>query len=381
MKKKYAVVLLMAAALVLTACGEKDTKEAESTAKETAEKADAEEPAEEESAEEVADELLDYDPVLYEDLTSTIVTLGDYKGLTAVKTVKEVTDADVQKEVREVKKSYGELVDVDRAEEGDVVTIDFTGYVDGETSDNLQGTEYALELGSGSFVPGFEEQLIGAAADEDREVNVTFPEDYYEDMAGKDARFDVHVHGVQRYEVEGWSDDFVKENMGYESIADMENTIRQELETTAEEEADANLEYDLVSALLAAGEYDVQDADVEAYIEEMLSEYKTYAAAANMELEAFLQAYVGVTEAQLRELFRETAIFRVQMTLTFHEIAKLEGLEVSDEEYEEQLNSLAEQYGYEDGAAVEAVYSPDMIREQLIQEKAIALIRENAVVE
>lgn len=379
MKRKYAVILLAAAALTLTACGGKDNQKAENAAEETT---SAEDTAEEEATEEVANELLDYDPVLYGDLTSTIVSLADYKGLTATKTVQEVTDADVQKEIRTAKKSYAELVDVDRAaEEGDVVTIDFTGYVDGETSGSLQGSEYPLELGSGIFVPGFEDQLIGAAAEEDREVNVIFPEDYYEDMAGKEATFYVHVYGVQAYEVEGWGDDFVKENMGYESIADMENTIRQELETSAEEEADANLEYDLISKLLEASEYDVQDADVEAYIEEMLREYKSYAAASGMELETFLQTYVGVTEEQIRELFRETAIFRVKMTLTFHEIAKLEGTEVSDEEYQARLDSLAEQYGYEDGAAVEAAYSSDMVQEQLIQEKVIDLIRENAVVE
>lgn len=376
MKKKYMAMLLAALVLSVTACGSKDTADAQTAAEDT-------DSAEEEAdAEEAADELLNYDPVLYEDLTSTIVSLAEYKGLTAVKTVQEVTDGDIQKEVRTIKKSYGELTDVDReAEEGDVVVIDFTGYVDGETSDSLQGTEYSLELGSGDFVPGFEDQLIGVKAGEDREVSLTFPEDYYEDMAGKDVVFDVHVHSVQSYVVEGWGDDFVRENLEYESIADMEAVIRQELEAQAEEDAAANFEYDLIESLLESCEYDIQDADVEAYIDEMMGEYQAYASAMGTDLETFLQNYVGMTEAQLRELFRETAVFRVKMTLTFHDIAEQEGIEIGDEEYQEQVNSLAEQYGYEDAADVEAVYSPAMIREQMIQEKVIDLIRDNAAAE
>lgn len=376
MKKKYMAMLLAALVLSVTACGSKDTADAQTAAEDT-------DSAEEEAdAEEAADELLNYDPVLYEDLTSTIVSLAEYKGLTAVKTVQEVTDGDIQKEVRTIKKSYGELTDVDReAEEGDVVVIDFTGYVDGETSDSLQGTEYSLELGSGDFVPGFEDQLIGVKAGEDREVSLTFPEDYYEDMAGKDVVFDVHVHSVQSYVVEGWGDDFVRENLEYESIADMEAVIRQELEAQAEEDAAANFEYDLIESLLESCEYDIQDADVEAYIDEMMGEYQAYASAMGTDLETFLQSYVGMTEEQLRELFRETAVFRVKMTLTFHDIAEQEGIEIGDEEYQEQVNSLAEQYGYEDAADVEAVYSPAMIREQMIQEKVIDLIRDNAAAE
>lgn len=386
MKKKYTAALLAAVMLTMTACGGQNTTDTTGTdnaGEETTETDEtAGDTAGEEETGETVDELLNYDPVLYGDLTSTLVSLGEYKGITAVRNVAEVMDADVQKEIRTVKASYGELVDVDReAELGDVVLIDFTGYVDGETSDNLQGTEYSLELGSGDFIPGFEDQLVGVKAGEDRELNLTFPEDYYEDMAGKDVTFDVHVHQVQAYEVEGWGDDFVKENLEYESVADMEAAIRQDLEAQAEEDADANVEYDLISSLLDSSEYEVQETDVEAYIDEMMSEYQSYASAMGTDLNTFLQSYLGVTEEQLREIFRETAVFRVKMTLTFHDIAELEGIEISDEEYQEQVNALAEQYGYEDTAAVEAVYSPEMIREQMIQEKVIDLIVDNAVIE
>lgn len=371
MKKRYVAVLLAVAMLALAGCGSK-TADTEDTEKNTSEEAgDSTDGKAEESG---------YTPVLYKDLTSTIVKLGEYKGIEAVKDTAEVTDEDVRTELLNIKKNYGELVDVDRAaENGDVVVIDFTGYVDGETSDSLQGTEYSLELGSGKFVPGFEEQLIGAVAEEDREVNLTFPENYYEDMAGKDARFEVYVHKVQSYEVEGWGDDFVKENLEYDSVAQLEEGIRQELLTNAEQEAETNLGYNLIENLIEGSEYEIQDADVEAYLNQMMNSYESNAAYYGIDLNTYLQTYMGVTEAQLQEILKESAEVRVKMTLTVQEIAKLEGMEISDGEYKERRDSLAEQYGYADGAALEAAYSADMIREQIMQEKVLDLLRENAV--
>lgn len=371
MKRKYVLFCLAVFLLGLTACGSNGSEDnGTDTEKESAEEST-----------ENSDGISGYDPVLYEDLTSTLVSLGPYKGLEAHRAVEAVTDEDVQAEVDAIKKEYSQLETVDRpAREGDVVVIDFTGYVDGETSDSLQGTEYSLELGSGEMVPGFEDQLIGAVADETREIALTFPEDYYEEVAGKDATFEVYVHEVQEYVLDDWSDEFVQENLDYNSIADLESSIRDSLEQTAEEEAESNLQYDLVAAFLEGCEFEIQDADVEAYIDQMMSEYETYAAMYSMELDEFLEQALGVTEEQLREAFRETANFRVQMTLAFHQVAEEEGITVSEEEYQEQLQSLADQYGYEDTADIEAVYSRDMIEEQMIQERVIDLIEENAVI-
>lgn len=374
MKKKY-IMILLAAALTLSACGAKETTEQPAEQQETTQAGDGEASEEEEAA------TFTYDPVLYEDLTSKVVSLGDYKGLEATRVVEEVTDEDVQKEVDGVRKSYSEVVDVERpAELGDIVLIDYTGYVDGETSDSLQGKEYSLELGSGTFIPGFEDQLVGASAGEDVEVNVTFPEEYNPQMAGKDARFEVHVQNVQEYQLDEWGDDFIRENLDYDSEEAMKTTIREELEQTASEEADANVEYDLIQKFLDNCEFEIQDADVEAYIDDMMSEYETYATAYQMELEDFLQQAMGITEAQLREMFRETANFRVKMTISFHEVAEAEGLAVTQEEYMERGESLAEEYGYDSVVDVEEVYSRAMIEEQMIQEKVIELIRENAVI-
>lgn len=363
------MMILLAAALTLSACGAKETTDQQETTQ-----AEEGEASEEEAT-------FTYDPVLYEDLTSKVISLGEYRGLEVTRTEEEVTEEDVQAEVDGVRKSYSEVVNVDRpAELGDIVLIDYTGYVDGETSDSLKGQEYALELGSNTFIPGFEDQLVGASAGDDVEVNVTFPEDYNPQMAGKDARFDVHVQNVQEYQLDEWGDDFIRENLDYDSEEDMRATIREELLQTASEEADENVEYDLIEVFLGNCEFEIQDADVEAYIDDMMSEYETYATAYQMELEDFLQSALGVTEAQLRELFRETANFRVQMTIGFHEVAQKEGLTVTQEEYMERAESLAEEYGYDSVVDVEAVYSRKMIEEQMIQDKVIDLIKENAVI-
>ncbi|MCD8249809.1 MAG: trigger factor [Lachnospiraceae bacterium] len=365
MKKKFWMMLMMAAVLALTGCGS-----GSGTAEEMSEDAGETEEASEDSG----------DYVLYEDLTSTLVSLGEYKGIEMAKTVEEVTDEDVQAEISDIKKEYSDLVDVDReAQTGDVVVIDFTGYIDGETSDSLQGTETSVEIGSGSFLEDFENGLIGVTAGEDMEINMTFPENYSEEVAGKDVTFEIYVYRVSEYQLADWSDEFVQENLDYDSIADMEESIRAELETAAEEDAESNWQYELVYAVLENSEYEIEDADVEAYIDQMMSEYETYATMYGMELGEFLETYLGVTEEGLREMFRETAEFRVQMTLAFHEIAELEGMEISDDEYQEYLQSIADEYGYEDASDIETYYSSEMIREQLIQEKVINLICENAV--
>ncbi len=365
MKRKHIMALLAVAALGLTACRGKDAKA----------------PAEGLEAEKGETELPSYEPVLYEDLTSRIVSMGNYKGLEAVRNIKEVTDEEVRDEADRMKKECTDLVTVDReARKGDIVLIDFTGYVDQETSDELSGKEHSLEIGSGEFVPGFEEQLIGAKAGSDVEVNVTFPEDYYEEMAGKSARFEVHVHSVQEYDMEDWGDDFIKEKLGYDNETDMLAAVRKEMEADAEEEADENLEYDLVAALLDACQIEIQEADVKLYSDQMMSEYAAYAAMYGMDLDTFLGSYMGTTEEQLRKAFRETAAFRVQMTLVFHEIAEKEGLKVSEEEYRERLGSVAADYGYEDTSDVEAVYSRAEMEEELIQEKVLNLIRDHAVI-
>lgn len=356
--------MCMAVVCSLAGCGTKENTDAAQT----------------EESQEEAETSVSYEPVLYEDLSSKLVSLGQYKGLEVSRDVEEVTDEDVAKEVWDTEKQYLELKDVDRpAESGDVLTIDFTGYVDGETSDSLKGTDTQLELGSGTFIPGFEDQLIGADAESDVEVNVVFPDEYYEEVAGKEARFEVHVSKVQAYDTSVWNDEYVKQNTDYESQEDMEASIRNELESTAESDATSNWEYELIQEVLNGSEFQIEESDKELYIDQMMSEYETYAAAANMALDDYLSTYLGTTEAQLREFFSTTAEFRVKMTLAFHEIAEQEGITVTDQEYEDRLNELAEQYHYDNTDDIVSLYSEEMIREEIVQEKVISLIEENAV--
>lgn len=366
MKKGCLAVLLAVLVLGVTACGEKEH---------TDETQQAQEAAGEEQAEE--EEVSATKQVTYADLKSTVTSLGEYKGISVERTEEEVTDEMVENEVWGVKKELASLQDIEReAQIRDVVIIDYTGYVDGKTQDSLQGSAYELELGSGAFVPGFEEQLLGVKNGEDREVVLTFPEDYYEDMAGKEARFEVHVQKVQEYVLpEDWKEALLE--MGYENEEDISVKARKELEKVAEEDADANMEYDLLMKVIEGSTYEIQEADAKAYTDEMMREYQMYAAMYGMDLESYL-TQMGKTEEEVRKMYQDTAEFRVKLILTLHEIAKVENIKVTEEECQETLKELAAQYGYEGTEEVEAVYGREMVEDQLIQEKVINLIRSNA---
>lgn len=365
MKKRCLAVLLAVLVLGVTACGEKENTDEAGQTQEA-----GEEQAEGEDASATGQ-------VTYADLKSTVTSLGAYKGISVERIEEEVTDEAVEKEVWGVKKELASLQDIEReAQIKDVVIIDYTGYVDGKTQDSLQGSAYELELGSGAFVPGFEEQLIGAKTGEDREVVLTFPEDYYEDMAGKEARFEVHVQKVQEYVMQdNWQESL--QEMGYENEEDIFVKARQGLEEAAREEADANMEYELLMKVIEGSAYEIQEEDIKAYTDEMMREYQMYAAMYGMDLESYLTQQ-GRTEEEVREMYRETAEFRVKLILTLHEIAKAENIEVTEEECQETLEELAAQYGYEGTEEVEAVYGREMVEDQLIQEKVINLVRENA---
>lgn len=370
MKKRWIMVFVAVMVLGVSGCGGDKTQESTPKTEEMEVVGEGEEEGTQTSVNQ---------QVTYADLTSKVTGLGEYKGLSAKREVAEVTDKEVEDEVWSIQKGYATLQDVDReAKLRDVTVIDYTGYVDGETSDSLQGEGYELELGSGAFVPGFEDQLIGVKAGEDREVVLTFPEDYYEEMAGKEARFDVHVQKVQEYVMENeWNDAFIKENLEYENEADMRAKIREEFEKNAEEDADANMEYELMTQIIGNSTYELQETDIKAYTDEMMQEYQIYASMYGMNLEDYLKQQ-GTTEEKVREMYRETAEFRVKLILTLHEIAKAEQIEASEEECQATLKELAEQYGYEDTKEVEAVYGREMVQEQLVQEKVLDFIRESS---
>ena len=329
------------------------------------------------------EEIKKGEPVVFTALVTTKpeVKLGDYKGIEVEKIDHTVTDEDVDKDIEATQKKNARLITVDdRAiENGDIAVIDFEGFVDDVAFEGGKGEDYELEIGSGTFIPGFEDQLIGVNAEDDVEVNVVFPDEYYEEVAGKEARFEVHVSKVQAYDTSVWNDEYVKQNTDYESQEDMENSIRNDLESTAQSDATSNWEYDLIQEVLNGSEFQIEESDKDLYVDQMMSEYESYAAAANMELDDYLSTYLGTTEAQLREFFRTTAEFRVKMTLVFHEIAQQEGITVSDQEYEDRLNELAKQYNYENTDDIVSLYSEEMIREEIVQEKVISLIEENAV--
>lgn len=362
-------MLFAAMMLGLTACGNKGQEAADSTAAE-----------ETEQTEESTDGFADI--VTYETLTSKLITLGEYKGLQVPFEPREITDEDIQDAILFKLEDFAESGIADRpAQIGDTTVIDFTGYVDGEAFEGGQGSEYPLELGSGSFIPGFEDQLVGVSAGEEVDVNVSFPDPYLNnpDLAGQPALFKVYVHEVQEKIYPELTDEFVKENFNFENEEAWRESVKTDLQQDAESEAEQNYQYELVRALVENCEFDIQEADVKAYTDEMLNEYVSYAAQYGMSLEEFLSSYVGMDEAALRDVYKETAAFRIQMMLVFRAIADAEGIEVSEEECKGLAQEIADQYGYEDVSAVEDIYPSEAFRDQLIQQKALEFLVENAV--
>ncbi len=371
MKKKYILMLLPAAMLSITACGKSEPAK-ETTAAEAPAEAETEEAAPEEAQSEAY-----ADTVTYDNLTSTIKELGEYAGLPVDMESVEVTAEDLEKRIEELLKEKSELVKVDRpAQLGDTAVIDYTGYMNGEAFQGGHATDYPLELGSGSFIDTFEEQLVGASAGDKVEVNVTFPDPYSNpDYAGKPAVFEVEVKEVQARELPELTDAFVKENLDFDTIEALKENLKSTMEEEKKTSAEQNYQLDLVKAFLDNCDFDINKEDVDAYVDEMLNEYRNYANQTGMDLATFLQTYVGMDEASIRSMYEETAMLRLEMALAFHELAEKEGLEVTDEECKEMMQTIADQYGV-DLATVEEQYPLDVFREQLLQQKALEFLKE-----
>ena len=308
------------------------------------------------------------------------VTLGEYKGLT----VTSISQATLDAEVNTILESYTELVEVDRAaQDGDIVNINFVGTLDGEafeggTDDSEEGTD--LELGSGMFIDGFEEGLIGAKAGEEKVLNLTFPEDYYEDMAGKEVVFTVTVNAVQEEVVPELTDEFVAENLGTYTTVD-------EFLTELRENLNLNSYYtQITKTLLDSCEVtEYSEEEVTAEKENMMAYYLSYAeyyaSMTGLDTETALYYVSGLASTEeLEKAAEEYAYQSIKNTMVMKEIAAIEGIEVSEEEYNTRALEYAASYGYEDIATFEADYSKEEIEQIILLDIVMDFLVEEAVI-
>lgn len=309
------------------------------------------------------------------------VELGEYKGLSVEKQDTEVTDEDVQNAIKSRQEKLAELVVKDsEAVEGDTVVIDYEGFVDTEAFDGGKAENHSLELGSNSFIPGFEEQLVGTKAGDNVDVNVTFPEEYQaEELAGKEAVFKVTVHEVKATELPELDDEFAKDvDDEVETLAELENKIRVQLEEEKQQAAkdifeDLALRQAVDNAEVEGG---VPWAMVHEEIHRQMDYFLNNLSRQGIQPEMYYQI-TGTTSQDLHDQFEEEAELRTKTNLVLEAIVKAENLEVSDEEKEEEVKSLAEQYGMEVDQ-VRGFVSDDMLDSDIKMKKAMSIIVDSA---
>ena len=306
------------------------------------------------------------------------VKLGQYKGLEAPKAEVKVVAADVNARLKEMADRNSRLVSVERAvKKGDTADIDFEGFDNGVAFDGGKGENFDLEIGSGSFVPGFEDQLIGMKAGEEKDIDITFPENYTPELAGKPVVFHVKVNEVKEKQVPAIDDEFAKDVSEFDTLKDLKADIKKKLTAERTESAQRAFE-DVLMAKVAEGiEADIPEELVELQAERMMEQFKQQLASQGIPFEQYLKM-TNTAEADFRKQAQGPAADQVKMDLAVEAIIKAEGLEASDEDVESEMKSVAEKYGM-DLDTVKKYLRPEDVKEQVIREKVVKLVADSAV--
>lgn len=306
------------------------------------------------------------------------VKLGEYKGLEVEEESVEVTEEDVDQEMESLRQSQAELVlkEEGAVEEGDTVVIDFEGFLDGEAFEGGKGENHPLEIGSGQFIPGFEEQLIGKKSGEEAEVNVTFPADYHaEDLAGKEAVFQVKIHEVKEKEVPELDDDFAKDvDEEVETLEELKEKKKADLQKEKEQQAENKKREELIEKVTENAEVDIPDSMIETELDHMMREFEQRLQMQGMTMENYFQ-FSGQSEYELKEQMRNDAEKRVKTNLTLEAILEQEELEVTEEDIDKELDEMASLYNMEKDQLVGMLGgNADVLKEDLKIKKAINYI-------
>ncbi len=312
-------------------------------------------------------------------ITKPVVEISDYKGIEVKKVTKAVTDEDVNAEIEKIRNRNARSVTVEdrAAANGDTAVIDFEGFLDGVAFEGGKGEKFPLELGSGSFIPGFEDQIVGKNIGDEFDVNVTFPEHYQaENLAGKPAVFKCKLHELKGKELPAVDDDFAKDVSEFDTLDEYKADIRSKLEKAAADEADTNLDNALVDALVSKMQAEVPQVMYQRRIDDIVREWS---ARNRIRVEDYLK-YVGQTMDQFRANFTEVAKRQVDLRLALEKIAEIEDVQVSDEDIEKEYADMAEQYKME-ADKVKAAVPADAIKNDLRIEKALDLVRNSAKIE
>ena len=306
------------------------------------------------------------------------VELGEYAGLTVTKEAKNVNEGDVDAEVKRMQDRNGRLLTREgAAENGDTVDIDFEGFVDGKAFEGGKAEHYSLVLGSGSFIPGFEDQVVGHSAGEEFDVNVKFPEEYgAAELAGKDATFKIKLHEVKYKELPALDDDFAKDVSEYDTLDELKDSIRNNIKTNLDKQAEQKVENDLMDQVITNMKADIPDAMVDSRIDELVQDFEYRISQQGLKLADYLK-YMGMNIEQFRAQFKEQADKQVKMRLAMEAIVAKEGITASDEEFEEEVKRIADAYKME-ADKVKSIVDAAAVKADLAINKAIDFVKEKA---
>ena len=307
------------------------------------------------------------------------VKLGTYKGLTAPKEAAKVTEKDVNEELKPYIDRATSLVAVKRkAKKGDTAVIDFEGFMDGKPFEGGKGENYSLELGSGAFVPGFEEQVIGMKAGEEKDLNITFPADYVADLAGKDVIFKVKVNEVKEAVKPELDDEFAKDVSEFETLEAFKKDLEDKLTKSREEKAQRDYEEAIIEQLIANMEAEIPETMIDVQVDKMMDDFSSRISAQGMKFEDYLQM-MGMNVDMMRASARPNADKQVKVELALAAVAEAEKFEITDEDVEAEIARLAEQYKLEVAQVKQAVAGADLAHD-LKMKKASDFVFENAKV-
>lgn len=307
--------------------------------------------------------------------------IKDYLGIEVEKKSTEVTDELVNDEIEKVRERNSRMVTVeDRpAQDGDTVVIDFEGFVDGTAFDGGKAENYNLALGSGNFIPGFEEQIVGHNTDEEFSINVKFPEDYQaEELKGKDAEFKIKLHEIKAKELPEVDDEFVKDVSEKETLDEYKEELKETVSKRLKDEAEKDVDDQIANKLMELVEGEIPDAMYDNQANEMVRDFDMRLRSQGMDIDTYMQ-YMGMDKNALKDMYREEAEKRVKLRLALETIAKKENIEVTDADLDEEYSKMAEAYKM-DVEKVKAAVPAESLTEDLKVQKALALVKDKAVI-
>lgn len=310
------------------------------------------------------------------------IEVKDYKGVEIETVASEVTDEDIENELKSMAKRNSRMVAVERpAQEGDTVLIDYEGWVGDTQFEGGTAERQPLKLGSGTFIPGFEEQLIGVSTGEDKDVKVTFPEEYHaEELAGKEAVFKCKVHEIKEEEMPEINDDFVKDVSEFDTLDELKADVKSNLEKSKAARAEAQMKNSVIEKVYEANDIDVPDVMVESEIDNMVAEFEQSLSSQGMELNSYLE-YFGKDANGFREELKEEAFKKTKTRMIVSAVAEQEKLEASEEDITAEFENMAKQYGLEADKIREmiGVQNIGMIAGDIRMRKAVDFMYDNAV--